>query len=138
MTQASTAVLKFVVGSEHLRIRKMIALSLTFFFFAVIGFLTLLPISVPPVIGGSDKTHHLIAFGVLAIPCALLYPRSLIWVAPAILAFGAAIELVQPYVGRHGELADFYADFKGVVLGVSVGLAVHYLARWLNRTQVSC
>ena len=83
--------------------------------FLLVGVLTLMPLDVLPTVAGSDKTHHVIAFAALALPCALLHPRSLIWMVPGMLIFGAAIEWTQPYVGRQGELADFIADCIGVV-----------------------
>jgi len=50
------------------------------------------------------------------------YLRSLIWMIPAALVFGAAIELVQPFVGRSAELVDFVADIVGVACGLALGL----------------
>ena len=58
----------------------------------------------------------------LIFPGALLYLRSLIWLIPAALVFGAAIELVQPLVGRSAEMADFAADVVGVACGLVLGL----------------
>jgi VanZ family protein len=123
--------LNFIVGSAYLRHRRLVALSLTFFLFVVIGFLTLTPATMLPEVTGSDKTHHVVAFAALAFPCALLYRMSLYWLVPAILIFGTMIELVQPYVGRYGERADFYADFIGAIIGVSMGLALNHLITWL-------
>ena len=57
----------------------------------------------------SDKAYHTIAFAALVFPSALLYARSLIWVAPAALLFGGVIEVIQPYLGRSAEAADFPA-----------------------------
>ena len=73
---------------------------------------------------GTDKLYHFIAFTALVFPCALLFARTLKWVLPAALLFGGAIELIQPYVGRGGELADFVADALGVVIGAALGLTL--------------
>ena len=92
-----------------------------------IAYLTLTPLQVDLDLG-SDKLHHFIAFGALVLPCALLYARTLIWVLPAAIMFGGVIELIQPYVGRGRELADFGADAVGVVIGAAIGLTLRAIA----------
>jgi VanZ family protein len=84
-----------------------------------------MPRSVP----GSDKLHHLIGFAALTLPCAVLWPRALIWLLPAAMLFGGAIEIIQPGIGRNGEWADFYADVAGATLGVGTGLMLRYIFR---------
>ena len=88
-----------------------------------IAYLTLTPqsLNMGP---GTDKIYHFIAFTALVFPCALLFARTLNWVLPAALLFGGAIELIQPYVGRGGELADFVADALGVLIGAALGLTL--------------
>jgi len=56
-------------------------------------------------------------------------------VLPIALLFGGAIELIQPYLGRGGELADFAADAAGIVFGAALGLAIR--AVLLNRTTTT-
>ena len=73
---------------------------------------------------GTDKLYHFIAFATLVFPCSLLFARTLIWVLPAALLFGGAIELIQPYVGRGGELADLVADALSVFVGAAHGLTL--------------
>ena len=46
--------------------------------------------------------------------------------------YGGLIELVQPYVGRSRELADWTADLKGIAVGTLAGVGVNRLA-WLLR-----
>ncbi len=94
----------------------------------MIAYLTLTPPR-PEALDGflSDKAYHVIAFAALIFPGALLYLRSLIWLIPAALVFGAAIELVQPLVGRTAEVADFVADVVGVACGLILGLTMR---RW--------
>ena len=36
--------------------------------------------------------------------------------------FGALIEIIQPYVNRFGDTADFTADAIGVLIGFSFGV----------------
>lgn len=102
--------------------------------------MTLLPINLPADgITGSDKINHFIAFAALTFPTALIYRRAVIWVAPCALVFGALIELIQPHVGRQGDLSDFYADAFGVIVGLCAGLAANSLLvrpfarKYLNR-----
>ena len=93
-----------------------------------IGYFTLTPAPFIS-ISGSDKIHHLIGFSVLMIPGALLYRHALYWLLPSVIAFGGAIELIQPYVNRRGEWADFWADATGALLGVAIGLLLRHLFR---------
>ena len=44
--------------------------------------------------------------------------------AVGFIAMGIAIEFIQPYTGRHFEVADMVADALGVLLGWGVALAV--------------
>ena len=106
------------------RMRRIIALGLTLVLSVIIAILTLLPVSAPQVVPGTDKAHHLLGFAALTFPSALLYPRSLAIVLPCSLLFGGAIELIQPYVGRKGEFADFSADAVGALIGVGLGLTL--------------
>ena len=117
-----------VVGM-NLSTRRTLALTATAILSFVIAYLTLSPS--PPHVGLeellSDKAYHVIAFAALIFPSALLYARSLIWVIPAALMFGGAIELIQPYVGREAEVADFLADAVGLSVGIVSGLILRML-----------
>lgn len=111
-----------------LRIRAIIALGATVIVGVIIAVYTLLPVEpLSDSFGGSDKVFHCIAFAAFTFPCAFLYRRTIRWIAPTALMFGILIELIQPYVGRNGELADFYADALGATLGVALGLAANML-----------
>jgi len=111
--------------------RHTLALLATALIAAVIAYLTLTPPR-PEASGGllSDKAYHVIAFAALILPGTLLYIRSLTWLIPAALVFGAAIELVQPYVGRSAEMADFVADAVGVACGLILGTIMR--RRWFQ------
>ena len=63
------------------------------------------------------------------IPGAVLYRHALYWLIPSVIAFGGAIELIQPYVNRQGEWADFWADTTGALLGVGIGLLLRFVFR---------
>lgn len=88
----------------------------------IIGILTLAPtVALPHSHDHWDKLAHLAAFLALVLPTALLWPRAAVWVGVLAVAYGGAIELIQPYTGRSAELADLLADAVGVGLGLLVG-----------------
>ena len=88
---------------------------------AIIG-LSLLPLAQLPDVSGSDKTHHLIAYAVLAIPTAIAMPRRIWTMALLYICLGGLTELIQPYVNRYGEWLDFIANATGVLIGSVFGL----------------
>ena len=108
---------------------RTLAYTLTALIAIAIAILTLAPVSVPDGMPGTDKIYHLISFAALVLPGAVLYPRALALVLPFAVVFGGAIEIIQPAVGRNGELPDFYSDVLGVGIGVLVGLCVRALLR---------
>lgn len=98
-----------------------------------IAFGTLMPDGVQPPVPGGDKTHHLLGFAALTLPVVALQPR---WMLPVLLfaiAYGGMIELVQPFVGRSRELADWLADMAGAGLGSALGLLAARLERTFRR-----
>jgi VanZ family protein len=93
---------------------------------AVIALATLTPVPhMPEAPPGSDKLHHFVAFAALVFPAAAAVPRRLLWLAPLAVAYGGAIELIQPHVGREGEWGDFLANAIGVAIGSAFGLVAH-------------
>lgn len=77
----------------------------------------------------TDKQIHALAFFLLVLPLSLARPAAILWLAPAALAFGGAIELIQPAVGRSAEWGDLLADGIGIVLGIVPGLIRARLGR---------
>ncbi|MCX7351288.1 MAG: VanZ family protein [Alphaproteobacteria bacterium] len=92
----------------------------------VIGFLTLTPISDAGV-PGSDKIHHFLAFFALTLPLAFARPRLALWIVLAAMAYGGAIELIQPFVGRSKDIFDFLADGVGSISAAAVGMGLAWL-----------
>ena len=111
--------------------RRLVAIWLTVSLAACIAALTLMPLSAPQAIPGTDKIHHIIAFMALTLPCAAFYPKALFQVVIAAVAYGALIEVIQPNIGRSGELNDFFADLAGIGLGVSLGLLLNMVLKSL-------
>jgi hypothetical protein len=77
----------------------------------------------------SDKQIHALAFCLLVLPLSLTRPASIHWLAPCALAYGAAIELIQPFVGRSAEWGDLLADGIGIAVGIMPGLIRARLGR---------
>lgn len=95
---------------------------------AFIGMVTLTPLDGVPVVARNDKLLHFAAFAGLSIPLAWAHPRWAWAVFLAATAYGGAIEIIQPYVGRGAEWLDWLADMAGAVAGALVG-------RWLPRPR---
>lgn len=82
---------------------------------------SLIPLAELPNVSGSDKTHHLIAYGALAMPIALRQSRGWPFLLIAALLYGGVIELIQPLANRYAEWEDFFCNGAGLVLGALVG-----------------
>ncbi|PHQ25534.1 teicoplanin resistance protein VanZ [Marinobacter guineae] len=85
-----------------------------------IGFLATTNNPYPVPSSSNDKVNHLVAFVELTILTRLAWPDlRAIWYAPALLAFGLGIEVIQanlPY--REFSLADLVADGAGIAIGL--------------------
>ena len=113
--------------------RRTVALALTGILSVTIFVFALIPQHVAPDLPGTDKQDHLLAFAALTLPCAMFYPRALIWMLPLIIAQAGLIEIVQPFVNRMREWADFVAGLKGIILGLGLGLGLHGAGLWMVR-----
>ena len=85
-----------------------------------IGLATLTPVEKLPTVSGSDKAYHLISFAILTLPIAIIRPNAMWIILSLTIAFGGAIEVLQPLVNRNCEMTDFLADAVGAMLGVIV------------------
>lgn len=112
------------------------AIWLTAIISVAIGILTVIPADINPAVPGGDKSHHFLAFAALILPCATLYPKALFKSALAAAVYGGLIEVIQPYVGRSGELADFIADVCGIGAGAALGLVLHWTLRRVFPTLI--
>lgn len=104
-----------------------VALVLTLVLGLVVAVATLTPAEAMPPAPGSDKLHHLLAFGALAFPMVLARPRAALWAVLGVSAYGALIEVIQPHVGRHGDPWDALANAVGAVMGALCALALRRL-----------
>ncbi len=100
---------------------------ITVLLLSVITVLSLWPLETLPEAPGSDKLHHFIAYGFLALPVALRKPRLWSVLCMLFVAYSGLIELVQPYVNRYGEWKDMLANSSGIVCGVVTAGILQYL-----------
>lgn len=92
----------------------------------LIAFMTLTPLPAPNLLtGGIDKVYHFVAFATLIFPVIVTDSRRWVWAVPLAIAYGGAIELIQPYVGRGAEWLDFGADITGVLAGAALAELLH-------------
>jgi len=87
-----------------------------------VSFLSLSPLEELPEVAGSDKTHHLIAYALLAFPTALRKPNGWRYIILFFAIYSGAIEVIQPYVNRYGEWTDFIANLAGLLIGSIIAL----------------
>lgn len=100
------------------------AVVLTVILALIVAVATLTPSHSMPSAPGSDKLHHFLAFGAIAFPPAFARPRLFVWIVLAVSAYGAAIEIIQPHVGRHGDAMDAIANAVGAIFGASLGVGL--------------
>ena len=99
---------------------------LTLFILLVITILSLWPLDKLPLVPGTDKTHHLIAYAILMLPTALRKPERWILFGLFFIVYSGAIELLQPYVNRYGEWLDMLANTAGIVCGLIIAEIVNF------------
>ena len=124
------------VGNRHLTVFWLVS---TLTIAAAIAVLTLRPtVPLPYAQIGADKIAHMLAFTILVLPTAALWPRVSAFVGLLAVAYGGAIELIQPFTGRHAEAADLVADGVGVALGIIIGSTIrrHRAARRTVRARL--
>lgn len=97
---------------------------------AVVAFLSLIPQEDLPPTGLSDRIHHLVSYGLLALIGAWAYGVST-RLALVLVVYGAVIEVLQGLMGfgRHADVLDGLMN----TLGVVIGLALALLARRVRR-----
>lgn len=105
------------------------ALAVTLSLVVLTALATLAPVRGPAGLPINDKGYHFIAFAALAFPVAVVRPRWWLGVFLALAVYGGVIEIVQPYVGRGRELADWYADCAGALAGCAMGVVANLALR---------
>ncbi len=105
--------------------KKNLPVALTLVIAIIIAITTLDPSDDGPPLPISDKILHAIAFGSLALPLIWQKLRNAIWMAPVALAYGGAIEIIQPHFGRSAEWADLFADATGILVAILLAWLWH-------------
>jgi VanZ family protein len=106
-----------------------IALIVTVFLAIAIGIVTLTPSSQMPSAPGGDKLHHFLAFGLLALPMSFARPRAIWLIVLVAASYGALIEVIQPHIGRYGDLADAMANLTGAMMGSLIGVLLRRISK---------
>ena len=98
---------------------------------------SIIPLSEMPKMGGiSDKLEHAVAYAVLALWFAGIYPKSRYpLIGVALLVMGIVIEGLQGAMnfGRQADMRDVYANSLGIVCGLL--LALIWLGGWAQRVE---
>ncbi len=92
-----------------------------------------------PVASYWDKLNHGFAFAVLSVLCGLAFPQLRArFMAPALLGFGALIEILQaiPAVHRSAEFGDLLADAAGIAVGFALINVLRLLASRMKASPV--
>jgi len=90
---------------------------ISFVMLAIVTTASLLPLSALPDVSGSDKTHHLVSYALMALPVSLFRPKFWLFFIVFIVVWSGVIELIQPFVNRYGEWLDLLANVTGVFVG---------------------
>lgn len=106
-------------------------LTLSICLLLIITTLSLWPLGKLPLVPGSDKTHHLIAYTALVFPTALRKPNRWVPLVIFFILYSGLIELIQPYVNRYGEWLDMLANTTGIICGVILATIV----KTINKRQ---
>ena len=94
-----------------------------------ITILSLHPLDQLPEAPGSDKTHHLIAYMILAYPTSLRKPKRWQGIIVIFALYSGLIEIIQPHVNRYGEWMDFLANISGLLLGIILAFSTKKFAK---------
>lgn len=100
-----------------------------------ITYLSLSPIQELPSVPGTDKTHHFIAYAALMFPIALRKPKHWKIYGAVLIGYSGVIELIQPYMNRHGEWLDMLANTSGVIIGIFLATLVNFLVNQIRMSK---
>ena len=101
-------------------------ISVTLFLLAIITIFSLTPLKELPPVPGGDKTHHFIAYAALIFPAALRKFDYWLLVGLFFMCWSGAIELIQPYVNRYGEVQDMIANTTGLLCGIILAILIRH------------
>ena len=115
-----------MLNLDFLQKKKYWLFTLIFLVLILIGTLFPVDIIVTPDLG-SDKNYHFLAFALLVMPLTFQNLKNAFWLLPFAFVLAAIIEVLQPHLGRYGELDDLYADAFGALIGVILVALVKFV-----------
>lgn len=97
----------------------------------VISWLSLSPTNRLPKVSLSDKLEHSIAYALLAVVAAALFPNRIGRLVAVCMAFGIFIEVLQATMGfgRQGDWRDAVANASGAFIVVLVVALIRRVRR---------
>lgn len=103
------------------------------FCLVVVSYLSLTPVpeSGPQI---SDKLAHFIIWFFTALFCGFRPGKQMMLLALLVLAWSGAIELIQPYFNRFASWDDFWANFAGIVVAISIAPTLHFAVSGNKKT----
>ena len=106
--------------------------------FAIV--ICLVPVSKLPPANVSDKTEHFLAYLLLSLWFAGIYPKARYWIiAIGLCVLGVLIEFAQGamHLGRQADAMDVVANSTGIVAGLALcWIGLGGWARWVEALVV--
>ena len=87
----------------------------------IISALSLYPLQNLPDLSSTDKLQHLIAYIFLSLSIGIKKPNKWLLFLILLMIYSGCIEIIQPYLNRYGEIADFFYNVLGLSIGFSIG-----------------
>jgi VanZ family protein len=104
------------------------------FLIATITVLSFIPPGYRPVTPVPHNVEHLSIFLPTGLALGLGYERRHLFQSLALVAYSAAIELIQLQIpGRHGRLSDFLVDAVSACVGVGMAVLVAWATQRIRR-----
>ena len=139
MSSAIPATITFRNRGDHMRLllrHPWFWLGLGWTFIAVAVVVSLVPGQKLPPTGVSDKLEHSVAYALLTLWFAGIYPRTAYWrIGLSMFVLGVCIEVLQGLMpfGRQPDVRDVVANSLGIVGGIA--LAMTGLGGWAQRIE---
>lgn len=113
------------IGEARIKIRTRLAQIALFLLLvgATVGMMAPRGLPIAATVTGADKLDHFFAFLLLAFVAAQAFPKRSVWlIGLALIAYGGAVEVIQPFFDRSMDVLDLAADALGVVVGLTLAL----------------
>ena len=111
--------------------------AITLLVLACITTLSLLPVEQLPIVSGSDKIHHFLAYGFLTLPVAIKKPKHWQIILLSFVFYSGIIELIQGLFGRNGEWLDLVANGTGILSGLALAQVILMIKKQWTSKKIS-